>query len=80
MNYKTANKVRYLGMIMGIILAGVSILIYQTEKNGLFVLGVVIEILSILVGFIFYHCPKCGHMLEWRPLNLKHCQNCGCKL
>ncbi|WP_312492330.1 hypothetical protein [Anaerosporobacter sp.] len=44
------------------------------------VIGIVVVGLSMLVGIIFYRCPQCGHMLAWRPLNLKYCQNCGCKL
>lgn len=80
MRYKLANIVRYLGILTGLILSGISMIIYHSEYNVLFAIGIVIVALSILVGIIFYRCPKCGHMLAWKPLNLKYCQNCGNKL
>jgi rubrerythrin len=43
-------------------------------------LGIVIIIIGFLVRVIFYRCPECGVMIPWRPLNVKHCPNCGKKL
>jgi hypothetical protein len=43
-------------------------------------IAIIIIIIGFLVRVIFYRCPECGVMIPWRPLNVKHCPNCGKKL
>lgn len=80
MSWKKANIIRFTFILLGLCTSGLSILFFKTENNLVFFLGIIIIIVGMLVGFIFYRCPQCGHMLAWRPINLKHCQHCGCKL
>lgn len=79
MNYKVANLLRFTLILVGLCVSGLSVLFWKTV-NIVFGLGIAIIILGMLIGAAYYRCPKCGHMLIWRPLNLKHCQNCGYKL
>ena len=55
------------------------VICFQSEINVGTILGIVIIIIIIgfLVRVIFYRCPECGGMIPWRPLNVKHCPNCG---
>ncbi|HHU02235.1 MAG TPA: hypothetical protein GXZ91_03755 [Christensenellaceae bacterium] len=76
MNYKAANIIRFFGVIIGIIISGIFILIYGTENNFLFVIGIVVAAASFIIDLIFYRCPNCGHTLAFRPLILKLCNNC----
>ncbi|NLJ64262.1 MAG: hypothetical protein GX337_02580 [Christensenellaceae bacterium] len=80
MNYKTANMIRFFGVIIGIIISGIFMLIYGTENNFLFVIGVVVAAASFIIGLIFYRCPNCGSLLSFKPLILRHCNNRGHKL
>lgn len=80
MNWKIANIIRFTLIMLGISLFGLSILIFQTGNNFLAYLGIIIIIAGMLVGFLFYRCPQCGRMLAWRPIKLKYCHHCGCKL
>ena len=62
------------------------VICFQSEINVGTILRIVIIIIIIIIiiGFlvrvIFYRCPECGVMIPWRPLNVKHCPNCGKKL
>ena len=53
------------------------VICFQSEINVGTILGIVIIIIGFLVRVIFYRCPECGVMIPWRPLNVKHCPNCG---
>jgi hypothetical protein len=55
-------------------------LIYGTENNFLFIIGVALAAANFIIGLIFYHCPNCGSLLTFRPLILGHCNNCRHKL
>ncbi len=80
MDYKIANIVRISCMLLGISISALSILFLGTEKNVFFILGIIITIIGLIIGFVFYTCPNCGHPLITRPIILKHCQNCGYEL
>ena len=80
MTYKLANLMGYAFILLGIVLFGISIICFQSEINVGTILGIVIIIIGFLVKVIFYRCPECGVMIPWRPLNVKHCPNCGKKL
>lgn len=80
MKYKTANILRFWLMLAGLCVSGLSIVLWETPSNIMFFSGVIIILIGMLIGFVFYRCPKCGSMLSWRPVNLKYCNNCGEKL
>lgn len=80
MRYKAANLMGYVFILLGIVLFGISIICFQSEINVGTILGIVIIIIGFLIRIIFYRCAQCGAMIPWRPLNIKHCPNCGKKL
>lgn len=80
MRYKAANLMGYVFILLGIVLFGISIICFQSEINVGTILGIVMIIIGFLIRIIFYRCPQCGAMIPWRPLNIKHCPNCGKKL
>ena len=80
MNYKIANILRFILIMIGLCTSGLSVLICKSASNIFFLVGIIIIIAGLLIGFVYYRCPKCGHMLAWRPIILKCCHNCGYKL
>lgn len=80
MTYKTANLLGYIFILLGIVLFGISIICFQSVISIGTIFGIVIIVIGFLVKIIYYRCPQCGAMIAWRPLNIKHCQNCGQKL
>ena len=80
MTYKVANLMGYVFILIGIVLFGISIICFQSEINVGAIGGIVIIIIGFLIRIIFYRCPQCGVSIPWRPLNIKHCPNCGKKL
>ncbi len=80
MRYKTANLLGYIFILLGIVLFGISIIYFQSNVNIGTIGGIIIIVSGFFVRIIFFRCPQCGAMIAWRPLNIKHCQNCGQKL
>ncbi len=77
MNYKTAYVIRYLCPIVGIMIAAISVILYDSAFNFVFVLGVIVAIVGFLVDAIFCRCPECGHKLPWITIGMmKHCPHC----
>lgn len=65
---KNPNKCRYImfkPIVMGLIFAGVSLIIFGTEPvHPLLVIGAIIAFGSIVFGLIKIHCPFCGKIIK----------------
>lgn len=79
---KNPNKCRYIMfmlIVVGLILAGVSVIIFGAEPiHPLFVIGAIIAFGSIVFGLIKIRCPFCHKQLHLKGIQPdEFCPFCG---
>jgi L-asparagine transporter-like permease len=83
MNYKSANSLFYVFIIMGIV---TTLFLYMFEEVDFWfgfvaVLALLFLLAGIAIKVIFYRCPHCRVLLPLKTTTkLKYCHNCGEKL
>lgn len=80
-NPNVSRKIMFFIMVGGIVLAGISGVIWGVEPvHPGFVLGAVIAFGGLIYGIIKVRCPFCGGKLRMVGLkNDEFCPNCGRK-
>lgn len=78
MTCKKAGRISFILMILGIIIAGIAMLIGESAFIFLYI-GIGIAIIGLIVEFLFHRCPHCGtHVGTF--IGTKCCRKCGRKL
>lgn len=72
--------VRFILVMLGICMAGVSVAIYGEVLNWLFIAGIIVMAAGVVLWFVFGRCPDCNMPIHSMLIVQKNCPYCGHRL
>ena len=82
MNHRRCRCIMYGTITVGIVLAGIPLLIadLQDSQTVFLISGAALSTIGIVFGLIFLRCKHCKQLLPLREFPPDYCQHCGEKL
>ncbi len=78
MNFRMSRKLMWIGFCLGILVGFIGIF---TDKSAFYAAGIIITLLSVFQGYIFYTCPYCKYsLMNVRGKTPEYCPECGREL